>query len=263
MQVYNNMRRHFRKITNFLSRKRKNGGNTNGVTSSSTALKDTHDPLITIPATSVPQSPHSQSVPEQLVPKQAASLARTGHDTWALAFEMARERESKSMLAYEQYLSSLQSDSAACGDFSTPEFIKSIVEWAIEDRERKRWRVSLLGTDIELCRGWNDIINPDVWEEKIQNIHQLDDECRNLLHVANADQIERNWKQQLLEMQESRILLNRIHGTLMESESEAQKSYKDQKEKGLLQALASDYEGHKDFTPRKVDGTCEWFFTEE
>ncbi|KAL6805396.1 ankyrin repeat-containing domain protein [Trichoderma sp. SZMC 28012] len=325
-----------------------------------------------MPTTSVPQFGHSQSGHSQSVAERSASLTRTGDDTWALAFEMARERENKLMLAYEQYLSSLQGDSAACGDISTPEFIKSVVERAIEDRERKRWRVSLLGTDIEvraqaerltkfllwsesivtaavsnqphaalawsgvslllplitrgftqneamlkgfnwigdvqmywriceetcplsqnnlsyqehlaklysyiieyqarvichlskhlLSRGWNDIINTDEWNEKIQDIRQLDDECRNLLHITNADRIEKIWKQQLLEMQESRVFLDKIHNTLLESGAEAKKSYEDQKERALLQALASDYEGHKDFNPRKVEGTCEWFFADE
>ncbi|KAL6831234.1 hypothetical protein J3E69DRAFT_379126 [Trichoderma sp. SZMC 28015] len=374
MQSYSNMGRHFRKITDFLSKKRKKSGNANGGNSSSTPLKDTHAPSIPMPTASsvAEQSMAEQSVSEQAVSEQSASLARAGDDTWALAFEMASERESKLMLAYEQYLSSLQGDNAIFGGLSTPEFIQSIVERAIEDREKKRWCVSLLGTDIEiraqaerltkfllwsesivtvamsnqpyaalawsgvslllplitqgftqnktmlkgfnwigdiqifwriceetcllslddlsylrhlaklyshiieyqgrvichlskhqLSRGWNDIVNPDEWNEKIQEIRQLDDECRNLLHITSADRVEKIWKQQLLEMQESRVFLDKIHNTLLESGAEAKKSYEDQKERALLQALASDYEGHKDFNPRKVEGTCEWFFADE
>ncbi|PNP52567.1 hypothetical protein THARTR1_06914 [Trichoderma harzianum] len=64
-------------------------------------------------------------------------------------------------------------------------------------------------------------------------------------------------------MQESRVFLDKIHNALLESGAEAKKNYEDQKERALLQALASDYEGHKDFNPRKVEGTCEWFFADE
>lgn len=80
----------------------------------------------------------------------AASPVRTDDDTWALAFKLAQERESKLMLAYEEYLLSLQDDNAASGDLSTPEFIKSIVERTMEDNEKKMWRVTLYVADIEV-----------------------------------------------------------------------------------------------------------------
>ncbi|KKO97167.1 hypothetical protein THAR02_10726 [Trichoderma harzianum] len=304
----------------------------------------------------------------------AASSVRTDNDTWALAFKLAQERESNLMLAYEEYLFSLQGDNAASGDISTPEIIQSIVKRTIEDEEKKSWRVSLFGADYEvriqverlikfllwsdsivkvamssqpysslawsgvslllplitrnvkqkgamlkgfnligdiqmywriceetyllslnrlsyeqhlaklysviieyqarvlchlsrrqLSREWNDIISPDEWDKKIQEIQQLDEECRNTLHVANADQVEKDWKEQLIEMQESQGFPDKIHNTLLESGAEVQKNYKDEKEKerALLQAFASDYEGHKDLIPRKVEGTFEWFFADE
>ncbi|EEP79334.1 predicted protein [Uncinocarpus reesii 1704] len=37
----------------------------------------------------------------------------------------------------------------------------------------------------------------------------------------------------------------------------------DQRERDLLQALASDYEDYKDFNPSRVPGTCEWFFGDD
>ncbi|KAL6835232.1 hypothetical protein V8C40DRAFT_261883 [Trichoderma camerunense] len=302
----------------------------------------------------------------------AASLGRTDDDTWALAFKMAQQRESKLMLAYEEYLLSLQGDNAASGDMSIPEIIQSTVKRTIEDEEKKSWRASLFGAEFEvriqvekltkfllwsesivkvamssqpyaalawsgvslllplitgnmkqkeamlrgfnligdiqmywriceetnlpslnklsyeqhlaklysviveyqarvLChlsrrqlfREWNDIISPAEWDKKIQEIQRLDEECRNTLHVADAGQIERDWKEQLIEMQESRSFLDRIHNTLLENGAEVETNYEDQKERALLQALASDYEGHKDSIPRKVEGTFEWFFADE
>ncbi|KAL7915257.1 hypothetical protein GGI35DRAFT_488987 [Trichoderma velutinum] len=302
----------------------------------------------------------------------AASLVRTDGDTWALAFKIVQERESKLMLAYEEYLSSLQGENAASGDISIPEFIKSIVDRTLEDREKKRWRVSLFGIDVKvkvqverltkfllwsesivkaakssqpyaalawsgvslllslivcnvnqneamlngfnsigdiqmywriceetylrslsklsyeqhlaklysiiieyqarvlchlskhhLSREWNDIISPDEWDKKIQEIRQIDEECRNILHIDNADQIERKWKEQLLEMQKSQIFLDEIYNTLLESGTEAHKIYEDEKATALLQALASNYEGYKDSNPQRVEGTFEWFFTDE
>ncbi|QYS94931.1 NACHT_N domain-containing protein [Trichoderma simmonsii] len=302
----------------------------------------------------------------------AASPVRTDNDIWALAFKLAQERENNLMLAYEEYLFSLQGDNAASGDMSIPEIIQSIVKRTIEDEEKKSWRVSLFSADFEvriqverltkfllwsesivkvamssqpyaalawsgvslllplitrnmkqkvamlkgfnligdiqmywriceetyllsldklsyeqhlaklysviieyqarvlchlsrrqLSREWNDIISPDEWVKEVQEIQQLDEECRNTLHVVNADQIERDWREQLIEMQESRGFLDKTHNTLLESGASVQKNYEDEKERALLQALASDYEGHKDLIPRKVEGTFEWFFSDE
>ncbi|PTB69684.1 hypothetical protein BBK36DRAFT_1088488, partial [Trichoderma citrinoviride] len=293
---------------------------------------------------------------------------------WELAFSIVQERESELMSAYEEYLSSLQGSTAADANLSAPDFIKAIVNRAIKDREEKRWRVSLLGTDIEvrkqaerlaklllwsepivksavsnqpyaalawsgvsillplvtssitqneamlkgfnsigdvqmywriceetylpslagpshqhfidplaklysyiieyqarvichlskrqLTRAWSDISSPGEWEIKIQEIDRLNQECRDVLRLLNADQIESKWKKQLYEMQESRAALDRIYNALLDSGLEFRKSSKDEKATELLYLLASDYQGDKNFNPQKVPGTCEWFFAD-
>lgn len=115
----------------------------------------------------------------------------------------------------------------------------------------------------QLSREWNDVISPDEWDKKIQEIQRLDEECRNTLHVANTDQIEREWNEQLLEMLESQVPVDKLYNTLLDIGIEVQKNHEDQNERTLLQVLASDYEGHKDVNPRKVEGTFEWFFADE
>ncbi|UKZ46399.1 hypothetical protein TrVGV298_000600 [Trichoderma virens] len=365
------MRQRLSKSTNSILEKLKRRNPVpNGGTSFSPTAKGTD---VSLPSTSPASAP--QSVQSQSVSNAAVSIVRTDGDVWALAFKMAQEREGKLMLAYEEYLSSLQSDNAASGDLSIPDFITSIVNRAIEEREKKKWRFSLLGTSIEvraqaerltkfllwsdpiikatvsnqpyaalawsgvslllplvtsgttqneamlkgfnsigdlqmywricentgspsiydsspqpfieslgklysffieyqarvichlaksqLSRAWSDITSPGEWDEKIQEIHQLNNKCRDILHLVNANQIERNWKEQLLEMQESRIFLDKIYNTLLESGIENQKNYEERTERELLQTLASDYQGYKDFNPQKVKGTCEWFFADE
>ncbi|KAB5569898.1 hypothetical protein GE09DRAFT_1217350 [Coniochaeta sp. 2T2.1] len=48
-----------------------------------------------------------------------------------------------------------------------------------------------------------------------------------------------------------------------EGGGQTQRIYEDQKERILLQDLASDYEGYKNFNPQKVEGTCEWFLNDD
>jgi hypothetical protein len=67
----------------------------------------------------------------------------------------------------------------------------------------------------------------------------------------------------LREIQESRTtILDRIRRALEEGGKQAQRTYEDEKERDLLRDLASNYEGYKDFNPKKVEGICEWFFND-
>ncbi|KAL7937040.1 ankyrin repeat-containing domain protein [Trichoderma chlorosporum] len=354
-----------RRISRFTERLKKRKLAPSDGTSPSPAPTSNDDLLRSTPPPSALPSVQSGAV-------TIVASIRPNDDTWALAFEMAQEREGKLMLAYEEYLSTLQDDNAAGGGLSIPEFITSIVKRALEEREKKKWCVSLLGTDIEvraqaerlakfllwsdsivkaavssqpyaalawsgvslllplvtssitqneamlkgfnsisdvqmywriceeshlpslnklsyqqplaklysfiieyqarvichlskgqLSRAWNDTISPEEWDKGIQQIDQLDQGCRDILSLAIAHQIERHWKEQLNEMQESRVFLDKIYNTLLESGMDAQKSYEDKNERELLQLLASDYQGYKDFNPKRVEGTCEWFFTDE
>lgn len=64
-------------------------------------------------------------------------------------------------------------------------------------------------------------------------------------------------------MQESQIILDEIRVILEESRRETQRLSDDQKLRALLQDLAADYEGYKDFNPPRVPGTCEWFLQDD
>ncbi|PTB78374.1 hypothetical protein M440DRAFT_1328543, partial [Trichoderma longibrachiatum ATCC 18648] len=323
-------------------------------------------------------SDESQAAQSLDAPLQTASEAtpftRNG-DLWDLAFSMVQKRESELMLAYEEYLSSLPGDAAVDANLSIPDFVKSVVDRAIQDREEKKWHVSLLGTDVEvrkqaerlvklllwsdpivksavssqpyaalawsgvsillplvtgsvtqneamlkgfnsigdvqiywriceeshlspsngpphqqfnenlarlysyiieyqarvichlskwqLSRAWSGISSPGEWDAQIQQINRLDEECRNILGVLNADRIDKQWKEQLAKMQESQTLLDNIYQTLRESGRESRKTYEDKRATDLLRDLASDYKGHKDFNPSRVQGTCEWFFSDQ
>ncbi|KAL7814593.1 hypothetical protein V8C44DRAFT_363537 [Trichoderma aethiopicum] len=329
------------------------------------------------PSGAQPQAAQSLEAPLHTVSKAATatSLTRNGDDLWALAFSMVQMRESKLMLAYEEYLSTLPGDAAVDANISVPDFVKSVVDRAIQDREEKKWHVSLLGADVEvrkqaerlvklllwsepivkaavsnqpyaalawsgvsillplvtssitqneamlkgfnavgdvqvywnicektnlpsldgpcrqhfveplaklysyvveyqarvichlsktqLARAWSDISSPEEWDSKIQEIDRLNEECRNILGLLNADQIEKQWKQQLREMQESRDILEEIRDVLQKGELGTRETYKEDKTTELLHLLASDYQGHKNFNRKREKGTCEWFFADE
>lgn len=51
---------------------------------------------------------------------------------------------------YKKHLASLQDDTATGADISNRQSIESIVKQLWEDREKKQWRVSLLGKEIKI-----------------------------------------------------------------------------------------------------------------
>jgi ankyrin repeat protein len=109
----------------------------------------------------------------------------------------------------------------------------------------------------------SDISSPGEWGSKIEDIDRRNKECRSVLNFLDAEHINKQWKQQLREIQESRDILEDIREAVKENGLEARKAYDEEKATKLLHLLASDYQGNKDFNPPRVDGTCEWFFADE
>ena len=105
--------------------------------------------------------------------------------------------------------------------------------------------------------GWND------WDIKASEIDELSKKCRGCIVHLNEGEIRERWNCWLQEKQQSRTILDEIRGILERSGRQPQRIYKDKKERALLQDLASDYEGYKNFNPQKVEGTCEWFFDDD
>lgn len=69
------------------------------------------------------------------------------HDigTWHRAYEIAEDREPELMTYYASHLASLQVHPTSKKDISNAEFVEDVVKQLLEDREKKQWRLSLLG----------------------------------------------------------------------------------------------------------------------
>jgi hypothetical protein len=80
----------------------------------------------------------------------AASSPSQDVDSWSWAYKIFQEREPELAADYAKHLTSLQGDTAASIVLSVPRSVESIVTQLLEDREKKQWRVSLLGRDIKI-----------------------------------------------------------------------------------------------------------------
>jgi len=84
------------------------------------------------------------------VSNKASPPTRADIDPWARAYEVVQERERELMSDYKRHIASLQDDTAASGDLLTPRTVESVVNKLFEVREKKQWRVSLLGNDVKI-----------------------------------------------------------------------------------------------------------------
>jgi hypothetical protein len=71
------------------------------------------------------------------------------------------------MTDYKKHLASLQDDATLSADLSTPRSVESIVNKLWEDREKKQWRVSLLGKDIKIREQAERLAKFLLWSDPI------------------------------------------------------------------------------------------------
>ncbi|RYO81906.1 hypothetical protein DL762_006888 [Monosporascus cannonballus] len=87
----------------------------------------------------------------------------------SLAYKIFQERdhEHKLVADYEKHLASLQGDGAANADLLNRQWVESIVNKLSEDREKKQWRVSLLGRDVKIREQAERLVKFLLWSEPI------------------------------------------------------------------------------------------------
>ncbi|GIJ91391.1 hypothetical protein Asppvi_010356 [Aspergillus pseudoviridinutans] len=115
----------------------------------------------------------------------------------------------------------------------------------------------------QLSRAWQNVAGWNDWDGKAAKIDELSKQCSSYISPLEAKELRQNRDSQLRQMQESRTILDEIRMVLEADSKLTRRNYEDQKERDLLQDLAADYEGYKDFNPTRVQGTCEWFFKDD
>ena len=108
-------------------------------------------------------------------------------------------------------------------------------------------------------RAWKNLTSPNFWSNKLEDIDGLNKNCGRLIDASREREIQQNRDSQLQELQRLRI----VQENILQSNEEDRR---DEKETKLLQDLAvaaGDYKRDKNLNPHRVDGTCEWFLTDE
>jgi hypothetical protein len=122
---------------------------------------------------SAPQHPNSiLALPGPLPPtpptaSDAASSPSHNVDPWGAAYKIFQEREPELTADYAKHLASVQGDPPANIDLSVPRSVESIVTQLLEDREKKQWRVSLLGRDMKIREQAEKLAKFLLWSDPI------------------------------------------------------------------------------------------------
>jgi len=114
----------------------------------------------------------------------------------------------------------------------------------------------------QLSRAWEKVAAGNEWADRIAHIEAENKRCREMIDPVKEQLIQAKVDDQLRVMQESQVILGQIREALEESKALSRSHHEDLLERALLHDLATDYEGYKNFNPRRVGGTCEWFFRE-
>ncbi|KAB5518246.1 hypothetical protein GE09DRAFT_1294182 [Coniochaeta sp. 2T2.1] len=240
--------------------------------------------------------------PQVSTPSTASGAAASpSHaDPWAQAYEILKERELGLPADYAKHLSSVQAGAAAGIDLSAPWSVESTAErlakfvlWSDptvknalsgQPHAALAWSgVSLLlplvtsGTTQQeaMLRGFNAVGDVKIYwriceETYLQSKYRehyerligplaklysyvIEYQARVICHLSRS-QLSRAWH-------------NVARWNDWDKANEVEKLSRQCsdciKERAHLQDLASDYEGYKNFNSQKVEGTCEWFFTDE
>lgn len=108
-------------------------------------------------------------------------------------------------------------------------------------------------------RGWRKVAGWSEWSDKASSIVKASDSCKAFLPPLQQREARENFSEQLSKLdslcQTSQGILEAMH-----------ENRRDDLEARLMETLAEampSYASDKDFNPPRVDGTCEWFFTDD
>ena len=116
-------------------------------------------------ASSVSRSANHASAPPSALPTVSNRHPTSNDiDPWTPAFEIFKEREPN---LTEDYKKHLKGDAAAGANVSDREWVKSIANKLLKDREARQWRVPLLDNDIKIRTQVEKLAKFLLWSDPI------------------------------------------------------------------------------------------------
>ena len=102
-------------------------------------------------------------------------------------------------------------------------------------------------------------VKAEDWQGRLDEIEKADAECLLFTNLLDKEKDDRTREQQYRQSEQQTKVQQGIVETLNTTRKEQEADYDDERRNKLMHSLSTDYEEHKNFNPKRVPGTCEWF----
>ena len=102
-------------------------------------------------------------------------------------------------------------------------------------------------------------VKADDWRGRLDDIEKADAECLLFTDLLDKKKEDRTREQQYMQSEQQTKVQQGIVEALNTTRKEQEADYIDERRNKLMHSLSTDYEEHKNFNPKRVPGTCEWF----
>ena len=106
-------------------------------------------------------------------------------------------------------------------------------------------------------------VKAEDWQGKLDDIEKADAECLLFTNLLDKEKDDRTREQQYMQLEQQTKLQQGIVEALDTTRKDREADYDVEQSNKLMHSLSSDYDDHKNFNPKRVPGTCEWFLHSE
>jgi len=112
-------------------------------------------------------------------------------------------------------------------------------------------------------RAWNNTINAGQWDEWLNEVKRLDQQCEKYLDLVGKQAEDEHWERQRLQMEESHEVGKQIFEALAAMRRDRAEEQLNDLKRDFFRTFSSPYAEDKDFNPERVPGTCRWFLEDD
>ena len=102
-------------------------------------------------------------------------------------------------------------------------------------------------------------VKSDDWQGRLDDIEKADAECLLFTDLLDKEKDDRAREQQYMQSEQQTKVQQGIVEALNTTRKDREADYDDERRNKLMHSLSTEYEEHKNFNPKRVPGTCEWF----
>ena len=106
-------------------------------------------------------------------------------------------------------------------------------------------------------------VKAEDFQGKLDDIEKADAECLLFTNLLDKEKDDRTREQQYMQLEQQTKLQRGIVEALDTTRKDRVADYDVEQSNKLMHSLSSDYDDHKNFNPKRVPGTCEWFLHSE